>query len=218
MLPVTLTMPMSGFAAKLLADDRSVAADRLTTPAGTPASSKMRAQLEGVLFGVISLGFTTMALPIRVSPPSRQDVGKFQARSADDADGLPSNSCVVRPVAGDDLALDAASPFRGVVEVAAVPLTSPRAWSRVCPAPRTAPGQVLGIRRIPWRSVRILRSLDRGQLPRALGPVVAKSIASRASWTDRSGTSDTAAPVAGFSTVRLRALRVDEPTVHVVLK
>jgi len=44
----------------------------LTTPAGTSAASKIRAS-SSVLFGVISLGFTTIALPVSsAAPPSER--------------------------------------------------------------------------------------------------------------------------------------------------
>ena len=140
---------------------------------------------------------------------------------ADDADGLPEQQLhVVRPVAGDDLALDAAGPFRGVVEVVRRPVDlAPGLVEGLALLLGQDPGEVLGILPDPVGDpVQVARSLDRGQLlPRALGPVRAldrlpRVLDGRVGDVGHHGTGGRVLDRQG-----LPALRVDEPTVHVVL-
>ena len=209
---------------QLLADDRAVAAHDVDDAGGDARLVEDAAELErAVRRDLARLHDDGVAREERRCHLSREDVEREVPGHdpADDADRLPQQQLhVVRLVAGDDLALDAAGPLRRVVEVVrrAVHLT-PGLVEGLALLLRKDPGEVLGVRADSRGDlVQVVRAFDRGQLlPLALGPVGAldrlpRILDGRVGHVGDDGTGGRV-----LDRQRLVALRVDEPTVHVVL-
>ena len=209
---------------QLLADDRSVAAHEVDDARGHLGLVEDAAELERAVRGDLAR--------LHDDRVARQERGRHLAGEdierevpghdpADDADRLPEQQLhLVGPVAGDDLALDPAGPFSGVVEVVRGPVDlAPRLVEGLALLLGQHPGEVLGVLPDPIGDpVQIAGALDRRQLlPLALGPV---GELDRLPGVLDGRVGDIRHGGAGGRVLdhqRLAALRVDEPTVHVVL-
>ena len=209
---------------QLLADDRAVAAHDVDDSGGNARLIEDAAELErAVRRDLARLHDDGVAHEERRCHLPRKHVEREVPGhdAPDDADGLPQQQLhVVRLVAGDDLALDAAGPLRRVVEVVRRPVhLAPGLVEGLALLLGQGPGEVLGILSDSGGDlVQVVRAFDRGQLrPRALGPLRALDRLPRILDGRVGHVGDDGAGGRVLDRQRLVALRVDEPTVHVVL-